>query len=246
MFSKLPSTSSFTTSTNEGKRTQNSDNQNSNYINHKQMDIFTMYNILQLQEFSSIEIHDTAQCILRHKRKLADNIIHNAELNESDSTEMIDHETVQKFLLSRFQDYEKIIAEYKEQSGAMNDFETSEEKQKLMNEYAFEQASLFLNIFRPVATLSASPSKEATMNDDIEEKNRNESILIPPNTHPQYLQIHISDFERHLLDIASNISQRELDVLIPLTVSMLFIGSSVGVINPVMPFVVSNCTYEKF
>ena len=188
--------------------------------NSDMMDSFTMYDILNLKTFSSLEIHEITQSILKHKNPQNNNYVGSSS-DTPDESQIIDHDSVHQFLLERFEDYEKKIQEHSSirTTNLDNTNESSLSRNFLMNQYAYEQASLLLHVFRPVAI----PPK--VDDDDIRP--------------PQFLQIEASKFESHLLDLASNINQRERNLLLPLTLSMLLVGSSVGVINPVMPFVVS-------
>ena len=177
------------------------------------MDLFTMYSILNLQTFSSKEIHDVTQIILSHK-------VMNAQ--SSHESQIIDHGTVHQYLLSRFQQWDETISEYvtsnfhSKNSSSNSNLNSS--KKTVMDQYVHEQASKFLNTFRPVAIDSTMESSED-------------------------LKIPSSSFESHLLHLASTISQKERDLLLPLSLSMVLVGSSVGIINPVMPFVVSMYIY---
>ena len=75
------------------------------------MDAFTMYGILNLKTFSSLEIHEITQSILKHKNPQNNNYVGSSS-DTPDESEIIDHDSVHQFLLERFEDYEKKIQEH--------------------------------------------------------------------------------------------------------------------------------------
>ena len=72
------------------------------------MDAFTMYDILNLKTFSSLEIHEITQSILKHKNPQNNNYVGSSS-DTPDESQIIDHDSVHQFLLERFEDYEKKI-----------------------------------------------------------------------------------------------------------------------------------------
>ena len=93
-------------------------------------------------------------------------------------------------------------------------------QEEILRRYASGEAAMFLNVFREVSI----PAESTTCPDA-------GSSLQPP------IIVTKSSFRKHLLQLASEIDSRRT---LPIAISMLLVGSSVGIVTPVMPFVVES------
>jgi len=152
----------------------------------------------------------------------------------------IGHADVEAFLVRRISELDDASANGKGgeggEGGCEEDREDREEREKMVRRYAADEARRFLSAFRDGAVPAhrhESPANDAGGSSS----STPSSTPSPPPQPPQSLVVTRSAFRRHLLHMASEIDTRRT---IPIAISMLLVGSSVGIVTPVMPFVVEQ------
>ena len=137
------------------------------------------------------------------------------------------HADVEAFLCQRIRELDEFgFGSPKEEEG-----QQEKEERAMLQGYVSGEAAGFLNVFREVAipadatTASACPADTAPT-----------TTLHQPTT-PNSITVTKSSFRNHLLKLASEVDTRRT---VPIAISMLLVGSSVGIVTPVMPFVVDS------
>jgi len=180
------------------------------------MDRRVLFQYLQLKTYSDEEIDNVFDEIHSFGSEDEKGINTNA-LEHSDKL-YITHDHVSKFLLNRIgqiQDRETRMNQIDPDSNALVNTIDCEKYQR-MKDFADMEARNVLKLFQNNDTSS------------IHEHKQYES----PST-----RINKVDFKVNLRDLATEIDMKHT---IPISVSMLLVGSSVGIVIPIMPYVVSN------
>lgn len=183
------------------------------------MDNSTLYELLDLRTFSDLEIDQV----------IAEIISSSPTSNESQTItndELINHELLTNFLCKKFKNFDTQLYSLEEHHQPKKSYEMNmdDDKHSSIKLYALQEASRVLNMFRSVSE-QCNCEKEST-----------DSPHIPSHK----LTISASQFKKHICDLSSSSSPADKKLLIPLSLSMLLVGSSVGVLNPVMPFIVKS------
>jgi hypothetical protein len=198
------------------------------------MDQQLMYRYLQLQSFSRSELHDKFDEIRQarrdwywtvwcHTAKEPPQRIDDDNDDESGENGMISND-MDAYVLKRITQLDKSF-----DPSQPLDMEQREEMEK----YAQQEATLILNHFRP---LFASPSSHNDPQHQAHGATTNNNTI--DNNEPNSMtSLSKEDFTNRLIEMASAIDTKRT---LPISLSMLLVGSSVGIVTPVMPFVVEQ------
>jgi len=140
------------------------------------------------------------------------------------------HADVMTFLLQRIEELDEFGDGEEEWEGQEGEEEEAmRRKQKQMERFASGEAAMLLNVFREVAIPADATTAAASSSSP--SSSSSSAATQPP------MLVARSSFRKHLRKVASGIDSRRT---LPIAISMLLVGSSVGIVTPVMPFVVEN------
>lgn len=190
------------------------------------IDLSTLYRYLELEYFTKDEIESIFDNIKQSKNTSESSSTSNNNINveqhqpqqRNDNDDCITINELQEFLFQRIsQDL---------------DYDTQQQqKQKQQHNYNIVDVQ---NIQREFATYEA----KRIMNLLVIQKKKNDSNDINnDNEYYQSIRILKNDFTSRIISIGTSIDMKST---IPIATSMLFVGGSVGIITPAMPFVIEN------
>ncbi len=219
-----------TTNNNNNNKSNNEQN-----VVHDAMNKRYLFQYLKLKTYSNEEIDEAFNNIIKTtsvagqeqgQEQQSNDDQNEYDSNQSHATTMntINEQNLTAFVLDRITQIDKKQQLQQHEQSSPKDFikneSYSEEKQKAMKEYANNEAKRMILLLN--------------QNNNIHIHNNNEIII---QQQQQHFIMDKTTFQEQIRNLATKIDTGHT---LPIAVSMLLVGSSVGIVIPIMPYVVSN------